>query len=255
MIQPMIPQEIITSALIIVSVVLVAGITYVYTNRNKRITYLFALLSILAIGLIKLVGLVQVKISGSFIGGYNENNIAYVISQPGWHLLIEAWHIWILPVAITLIIAVAAIIGIICYKLSGSPKIDVISTTPVVSQAAPKAMATTSSERLSAFMAADAAKKSAQETHEKLAEALLLNASYEIKLSDISLKSRELERELNQVKRELKEEVETLELELKAKTKENQYIIDQLSERSRELSRAQEMFEKLMELHKQGRSS
>jgi predicted nucleic acid-binding Zn-ribbon protein len=110
----------------------------------------------------------------------------------------------------------------------------------------------TSADRLNAFMAIDAAKKSSQETHEKLAEALLKNASYEIKLSDLNLKTRELERDLGQAQKQLKEEVEVLDLELKAKTRENQYIIDQLAERSRELSRAQEMFEKLMALHKQG---
>jgi uncharacterized membrane protein len=253
MIQPMISQDIITWALIIVSILLVSGITYVYTNRNKPITYIFTLISILVIGLIKLVGLVHIKLSSSFLGGYNENNVAYVMSQPGWNLLIAAWHIWILPVAITLLVAVVVIISLVFYKISGSPKVEVLTPKPVIS--AKPAMGTTNADRLSTFMQMDAAKKAAQDTHEKLAEALLLNSSYEIKLSDLNLKSREIERQLNQLQRESKDEIETLELELKAKTKENQYIIDQLAERSRELTRAQEMFEKLMALHKQEKSS
>lgn len=250
MIQPVISQDIITFALIIVSVILVAGITYVYTNRNKPITYIFTFISIIIIGLIKLIGLVHIKLASSFLGGYNENNVAYVVSQPGWNLLIDAWHIWILPVAIVAIIAAVIIICTIYYKISGGPKIEVLTSTPT-----PSVHVQTRSEKLSAFMAADAAKKSSHETHEKLAEALLANASYEIKLSDMGLKVRELERQLSDTQRELKEEVETLELELKAKTKENQYIIDQLGERTRELSRAQEMFEKLMALHKQEKPS
>ncbi|HEV2613889.1 MAG TPA: hypothetical protein VGV92_04185 [Gammaproteobacteria bacterium] len=250
MIQPVISQDIITWALIIVSIILVGGITYVYTNKNKPITYIFTVLSIFIIALIKLIGLVHIRLASSFIGGYNENNIAYVISQPGWNLLLDAWHIWILPVAIVAIIAVVIIICTVYYKISGAPKIEVLASTPT-----PPVHVQTSSEKLSAFMAADAAKKASHETHEKLAEALLANASYEIKLSDMGLKVRELERQLSQAQHDLKEEVETLELELKAKTKENQYIIDQLGERTRELNRAQEMFEKLMALHKQEKSS
>jgi len=252
MIQPVIPQAIIESALIIVSVGLVAGITYVYTNRNKFITFIFTLLAVFTIGIIKLISLVDIKLSDSFLGGYNENNVAYVISAPGWSLLIHAWHIWILPVAIVIVVAVTIIISIIFYKRSGAPKIHVLPSTPTPATVSSSPHVVTSSERLNTFMAIDAAKKSSQETHEKLAEALLKNASYEIKLSDINLKVRELEHQLEQAQRQLKEEVEILELELKAKTKENQYIIDQLAERSRELVRAQEMFEKLMALHKQG---
>jgi hypothetical protein len=250
MIQPVIPQDIIVSALIIVSVVLVAGITYTYTNRNKFVTLIFTLLSIFAIGLIKLIGLVNIKLSGSFLGSYNESNVPYVTAAPGWGLIFHAWHIWILPVAIIFVVAVAIIISIFFYKLSGAPKIQVLaSPSPLAASQQPLV---TSADRLNAFMAIDAAKKSSQETHEKLAEALLKNASYEIKLSDLNLKTRELERDLGQAQKQLKEEVEVLDLELKAKTRENQYIIDQLAERSRELSRAQEMFEKLMALHKQG---
>ena len=251
MIQPVIPQAVIEWALIIVSVGLVAGITYIYTNRNKFITFIFTLLAIFTVVLIKLISLVNIKLSGSFLAGYNENNVAYVMSSPGWSLLIHAWHIWILPVAIVIVIALSIIISLIFYRRSGAPKIHVLPSTPTPATVSSRHVVT-SSERLNTFMAIDAAKKSSQETHEKLAEALLKNASYEIKLSDINLKVRELERQLEQAQRQLKEEVEILELELKAKTKENQYIIDQLAERSRELIRAQEMFEKLMALHKQG---
>src|SRR5690349_17407881 len=122
--QPVISQDIITWALIIVSILLVAGITYVYTNRNKIITYIFSLLAILVVGFIKLIGIIHIKLFTSFLGGYNENNVAYVISQPGWHLIFDAWHIWILPVAFVAVIAIAIIIAIIYYKISGAPKIE-----------------------------------------------------------------------------------------------------------------------------------
>jgi hypothetical protein len=244
MTQPVIPQAFITWALIIVSILLVSGITYTYTNRNKTVTSIFTFLAILTVGLIKLIGVVDIKLNSYFLGGYNENNVAQVISSPGWNLLLDAWHIWIIPVAIVLAFAVAIIISIISFKLSSSPKIEVLASPS-------KPQGQTSADRLNTFMAIDAAKKASQDTHEKLAEALLRNASYEIQLSDLGLKIRELERSLSLAKKALTEEVETLELELNAKTKENEYIIEQLSERSRELSRAQEMFEKLMALHKQ----
>ncbi len=247
--QPVIPQDIITWALIIVSILLVAGITYTYTNRNKFLTLIFTLITIFTIAFIKLIGLVNIKLKSSFLGGYNENNIGYVMSEPGWKLLLQGWHIWILPVILVSVLAFVIIISIVLYKFSGGEKVEVLTrTSPIAST--PKV---TSADRLNTFMAIDAARKSSQETQEKLAEALLKNASYEIQLSDVNLKLREVTRELDEKTKQLQDEIDVLELELKAKTKENEYIIDQLSERSRELKRAQEMFEQLMALHKGGK--
>ncbi|HEV2524383.1 MAG TPA: hypothetical protein VGU44_04545, partial [Gammaproteobacteria bacterium] len=75
MTQPVIPQAFITWALIIVSILLVSGITYTYTNRNKTITSIFTFLAILSVGLIKLIGIVDIKLNSSFLGSYNENNV------------------------------------------------------------------------------------------------------------------------------------------------------------------------------------
>src|ERR1700722_19394180 len=102
-------QEVITWLLIIVSILLVAGITYVYTNRNRLITSLFSLFSICAIAIIKLVSIVEVDIHQHFLGSYDEENLPYMVAQPGWTLLIHAWHIWILPVVLVILIAVVII--------------------------------------------------------------------------------------------------------------------------------------------------
>ncbi|MDX2164932.1 MAG: hypothetical protein SFW07_05920 [Gammaproteobacteria bacterium] len=244
--QPVIPQAIVTWALIIVSVFLVAGITYTYTNRNKLLTGVFTFLTILTVCIIELVDFIDLKLSASFLGAYNENKVGYVVAEPGWRIIFHAWHIWILPVIGVAFLGLAAIISILFYKLSNTPKAEILTPAPVT---APQ-RTTTRSDRLNTFMAIDAAKKSSQETQQKLAEALLKNASYEVQISDLNLKVREITRDFEEHTKTSTEEIEILELELRAKTKENQYVIDQLSERSRELKRAQEMFEKLMELHK-----
>src|SRR5579872_1167722 len=98
-------QEIVMWLLILVSIALVAGITYVYTNRNKRVTFLLTLFSVLAIGLIKLISIVQIEISANFLGKYDAENLPYMAAKPGWTLLIHAWHIWILPVIMISLIA------------------------------------------------------------------------------------------------------------------------------------------------------
>lgn len=249
MIQPVIPQDVVTWALIIVSIFLVSGITYVYTNRNTFLTAVFSFLTIILIAIIKLVGFVDIKLSSSFLGGYNENHVGYVVAESGWQILMHAWHIWLLPVLAVVLLAIAAIISVLFYMSADKTKTEILTPTSLTTPA-PKV--TTSADRLNTFMAIDAAKKSSQETQEKLAEALLKNSSYEIQISDLMLKVRELSRELEEATTSYHDEINILELELKAKTKENQYILDQLSERSRELKRAQEMFEKLMEMHKGG---
>lgn len=254
MIQPVIPQAFIIWALIIVSILLVAGITYVYTNRNKQLTALLTFTTAVIICFIKLISIVHMRLESSFIGGYNENNVAYVATQPGWDIVYHSWHIWILPVLAVAFVSVIILIITMLYKVSKTTQADIRPATPPAPTPAPPAepaKTMTSSQRLNTLMAMNAAKKSSQESHEKLAEALLLNASYEIKISDLNLRIRELEQTLADSREELTEELETLELELQAKTKENQYIIDQLSLRTKELKRAQDMFEKLMALHKQ----
>lgn len=256
-------QPIITWALIIVSVLLVAGITYVYTNRNRRLTTIFTLFSILTVGLIKLISIVHEELSSHFIGGYDEMHMPYVTSEPGWKLLVDSWHFWILPVIFCALIFLG-----ICYAIyhhyqielaKRKPEIkpddgpNISKTTSAVQAASSKTPynIATRAEKLSTFMAMDAVKHESQHVHEQLSEALLTNAAYEIKLSDLNFRIHELEQELASAKHDLGDEVKTLQLELSAKIKENDYLASQLTERSNELAQAQDMFEKLLALQQE----
>lgn len=243
-------QEIVIWLLILVSIVLVAGITYVYTNRNRRVTFLFTLFSVLGIALIKLISIVQGELSADFLGKYDAENLPYMAVKPGWSLLIHAWHIWILPVIMISIIASIIIFAIWTYKKSGSPKIEIEAPlTPLKTIYTPQ-----KTQRLDSFMAIDAAKKEVKVLNEKLSEALLTNAAYEIKISDLNQDIKDLEMKSENTQKSLHDEIETLKLELSAKIKENEYISNQLSERNRDLTRAQEMFEKLAALHRKMQS-
>ncbi len=243
-------QGIIMWLLIIVSIALVAGITYIYTNRNRRVTFLFALFAVLGIGLIKLISIVQTELHANFIGKYDVENLPYMAVKPGWGLMVHAWHIWVLPVIMISLIAAIIIFAIWSYKKSGSPKIEMEAPlTPLKKIYQPQ-----QTQRLDAFMAVDAAKKEARDLNEKLSEALLTIAAYEIKISDLSQDIKDLEVKTENGKKGLHDEIETLRLELSAKVKENKYISNQLSERNRDLTRAQEMFEKLAALHRKMQS-
>lgn len=224
--------------IIFVSIALVAGITYVYTNRNIRITAIFSLISGFVIGLIKLIGVIQIRLDSQFIGAFDESRIPYIAAHPGWHQLLFAWHIWILPVILA--VTIVSIIFYLIQRLHKHIPQQTISSTA--------ANRTTRAERLSTFMAMDAAKQEARNMNEKLAEALLMNAAYEIKVSDLSLRVRQLEKELFETNQNLEDEMNTIKLELTAKNRENEYIAEQLAERSRELDRAHDMFEKLLAL-------
>src|SRR5689334_6402797 len=118
-------QEIVIWLLIIVSIALVAGITYVYTNRNVRVTFLFSVFSILVVILIKLISVVHVQLGEHFLGKFDTENLPYLVAKPGWTLLIHAWHIWILPVVIIALIAAIIIFGLWRYKKTGSSKIEI----------------------------------------------------------------------------------------------------------------------------------
>jgi len=199
-------QPLMAWILIVVSILLVAGITYVYTNRNLRITGLFSLLSIFTVVCIKLITVVQSRLNTLFIGAYNENHVAYVVTGPGWEILIQEWHIWILPVIFIIMLAVLIIYSFLSAKKQ-NPELTLFAPLNT----------TTRAERLNSFMALDAAHKASKEVHQKLADALLKNATHEVKLSDFTLKTQELE-----------EKAEILQLELNAKIKENASIMAQL---------------------------
>jgi len=239
-------HNIIRWSLLIISILMVSGITYVYTNRNKQFTIIFTFLAMLFIGIIELVSIVEDELHTHFLGTYNQANLPYIIGTPGWGLLIHAWHIWILPVIFVLVIAGIAIYFAVRYKSHLKTPLLPQLQTPIP----PKADSATRAQRLSQFMVMDAAKKETRETNEKLAEALLTNAAYEIKISDLKTRVKQLESDMEEMKKNLSEEIETLELELSAKNRENEYISNQLSERSHELVRAQEMLEKLASMQR-----
>lgn len=241
-------QSIITWLLIVVSIALVAGITYVYTNRNRRVTFLFSLFSVLGIALIKLISFVQVELNGNFLGKYDAENLPYMAAKPGWTLLLHTWHIWILPVVMISLIAFIIIFALWSYKKSGFPKMEA-PLTPLKTIYTPQ-----KTQRLDSFMAIEAAKKEAKDVNIKLSEALLTNAAYEIKIDDLSQDIKDLEIRSENIRKNLHDEIETLKLELSAKIKENEYISNQLSQRNRDLARAQEMFEKLAALHRKMQS-
>jgi hypothetical protein len=239
-------QNIIRWALLLLSVLMVAGITYVYTNRNKQFTLIFTLLGILFVAIVEVISIVETGLHSHFLGKIDENNNPSIIAGPGWEILLGAWHIWILPVIFVLIIAALAIFFILRYqkklKIADPFSSSQAQTSPSAKTADASA---TRAQRLSQFMVMDAAKKETRETNEKLAEALLTNAAYEIKISDLKARVSQLETELQETQKNLSEEIETLQLELNAKHRENDYISSQLSERTHELVRAQEMLEKL----------
>ena len=237
-------QTFVMWALIIVSILLVTGITYVYTNRDKLITVIFTLCAVLVVGFIKLIGVVQIALKTSFIGAYNENHIAYVVSEPGWEILIHSWNIWILPVACVGILASIIIGCLLYYKKSNAPKVQVI--TPLSHQPPKSVMQV---DRLSSFMAMDAIKKESNDTHEKLSQSLKLNASYELKFSDLTTKIQVLQKDFDEKLQSLDEKNIILNFELKAKTKENGYILEQLATRTQELTKAQTLLKKLIDQH------
>lgn len=244
-------HNIIRWSLLIISILMVSGITYVYTNRNKQFTIIFTLLAMFFIGVIELISIVEAQLHTHFLGKFDSANLPYISSAPGWGLLIHAWHIWAIPVLFVVVVAGIAIYFIIRYEEHlRAASIQTPSQTQPQSTAKPDS--TTRAQRLSQFMVMDAAKKETRETNEKLAEALLTNAAYEIKISDLKARVKQLESEMEETKKNLSEEIETLELELSAKNRENEYISNQLSERSHELVRAQEMLEKLASMQRKG---
>lgn len=237
--------------LILTSASLVAVITYVYTNRNLRLTGLFTLFSLFSIAVIKLVGIVENHLNNQFIGQFDNHQIPYVALQPGWHQIIYAWHIWILPVLIS-----SAILCFIFYILSfhtkNIPLIEMLSSIqPTVKPNPIKKSTDTSSNKLSKFVAADIAKRETAQMNEKLAEVLLINAAQEIKISDLNIQLREMQREIIELNRKSSNEATTLQLELSLKVKENTHLSQQLIERTNELARAQEMFEKILLLQQE----
>lgn len=243
-------QQVVMWLLILVSVALVAGITFIYSNRNRRVTFLLSLFSVLGIALIKLISVVQTELNANFIGKYDVENLPYMAIKPGWTLLIHAWHIWILPVVMISLIAGIIIFALWSYKKSGSSTIEMEAPlTPLKNIYNPP-----KTQRLDSFMAIEAAKKEAKDLNEKLSEALLTNAADEIKISDLTQDIKDLEIKSENIQKTLHDEIKTLKLELSAKIKENESIANQLSERNRDLTRAQEMFEKLAALHRKMQS-
>lgn len=233
-------QPLVIWLLIITSVLLVTGITYVYTNRNWRVTWIFTLISIVTIALIKIFREVDSALHSQFIGRYNGQSTTYIAIQPGWDQIFKGWHIWILPVA-----AAAILLSIVFYFIFRYIKTAPAPATIIPSS--PALVPTASSKKLGTFLAVDSAKRESQEANEKLAETLLMCAAQEIQTSDLRMDLRSAQRELEKIKKNTGEKLETLKLELAAKTRENERLSIQLKERAQEIDRFQQMIEKMMQ--------
>jgi len=237
-------------ALIIVSISLVTGITYVYTNRNRRVTLLFTLLSICFVFLLKIISIVDVELDVHFLGEYHTPETPTVIAGPGWGLLLHAWHIWILPVAIVCFVFVLILYLIMLGKQSTAEKLEVRSPLSSSAMREENKSEQTRSERLNALMMIDAAKKQSRIANQKLTESLLANASYEIKINELNARITTLEEDLQTVQKSSIEQLETLQAELNVKKEECESLDHQLSSTSQDLEKAKELLKKLSGLSK-----
>lgn len=214
-----------------VSVLLVAGITYIYTNQNRKMTLIFTLASIVGIALIKLVSLVQLILESSFLGKLDENNAPYILAKPGWGLLISAWHIWIIPVIIVLIISSLIILLLFNHQHHAAEKLQVFMPMHLLPQQ-------TSVTKISQFMTAETVQQKIKTAQDKMQETLLENASYAIKNNDLTIALHNLEDTLAKVKQEHQAKIDTLKLALSAKNQENK----RLSEIILELKKSSKFF-------------
>lgn len=237
--------------LIAVSVLLVAGITYVYTNRNARITLLFTLLSILSVGILKIVSIVDLELGQHYIGVLQgSDNTVAVTAGPGWSLLFHAWHIWLLPVMVVSIIFAIVIYLAISYRKSDGPKLEVRPTLPGSSSLDTTKSEQTRSERLNAFMMVDAAKKETRVANQKLTESLLMNAANEIKITELNTQITSLESDLEIIRRAKSEQLDTLHAELDKKDKEYEELNQRFLTVTQDLDKAKVLLKKFADLHK-----
>jgi hypothetical protein len=229
-------QPLVMWLLIIVTISLVAGITYVYSHKNIRVTLIFTLFSIAVIGIIKVLGTLSVILSSQFIGRLDQLGVPYVYSKPGWFQIIAGWSIWLLPVLFTCVC-----FTILFYYYFHYKKEDIY--LPNIKYQTPKQHSSvTITERLHA----DSLRTSMAESMEKLSDALLTIASQEISINDLKTELENKDAECNQAKEGIEDELNILQLEMSAKNNEVEQLTNELEQRTVELSEAHEMFEKLL---------
>ena len=230
-------QNLIPWLLIITSVALVAIITYAYSNRNTRLTVYFTVSAILVIGFIKLLGTLSALFTQQFIGRYDELGVPYVYANPGWNEIISGWSIWILPVLLSIIITIIAML-VLTQSHRGKPLLPDVPYHP---------LPTTTTSQITERLNIDSLKSAMTESMEKLSEALLTIASQEIKISDLQAQLQDQTGNVSGTDEALEEEVAILKLENTAKNIEVETLTKQLEERTAELDLAHEMFEKLLQ--------
>jgi hypothetical protein len=240
-----------TLALIIVSVSLVAGITYVYTNRNRRITILLTLISIFFVSLLKIISIVDVELGTHFLGEYQSHDSQTITAGPGWGLLLHAWHIWIVPVC-TVCFVFFIIIYILMTHKKSSPTSTLDVRSPIIADTNTGNNKTeqTRSERLNALMMIDAAKKQSRVANQKLTESLLANASYEIRINELTTQITTLEESLQIVQTSSAEQIEALQSELTQKNTECESLNAKLESANQDIERAKVLLKKVAELNK-----
>ena len=230
-------------SLVLTSIVLVAGITYVYTNRNKHITAILTIVSMCFVILMKVTSIVQVRLQSQFLGGYDDANMTYIAAGPGWGILLHGWHIWLLPVFITAFIFLVLILILFNHQKANPVKLEVHAPIQAIEKKS-------STDRLNTFMMVDAAKKQSRLANQKLTEALLNNASYEITISDLNMRITELEQSLEKNNKVHNHAVEIQRLEIETKNKEIENMHQQLIQRSEELTHAQTLLKKIAALRR-----
>lgn len=229
-------QSVIIWLLIIVSVSLVAGITYIYSNRNLRLTILLTLCSVLGIVLIKILGTLSFIFSKQFIGRLDDLGVPYIFSKPGWIQIIDGWSIWLLPVLIITIIYSFLFYYYYQKKKVGALLPNIKYQTPV------QQSSVTITERLHT----DSLRSSMAESMEKLSDALLTIASQEITINDLKIELDNKDAECIKSKEAIEDELNVLQLKLSTKNHEIEALTANLEQNALELAQTHEMLEKLL---------
>lgn len=218
---------------IVFTILLVGGITFVYSRGNARLSLIFMGLGIAVTALINYVEYLNVYLPSHFIGAYNANGTPYLEASAGWSLLWRAWPLWLLPVALSA--------GpLLFFSLYLSIQKRHLKRRSREQHSQSEQRLTKQNEEIERYH------RRWHEADEKVKQAAIDKRAFEDKQAQLLIEIRRLQQDRTQVNHRYQAEMATLKQEAETKAQENTSLLQEKKDLEQEIERLRSELYKLL---------
>lgn len=224
---------------IVITLLVIALVTYVYSGRNLRQTIILTLLSAVVVGCAAGYDSWSLYLNRHFLAGIDQLGVFYRASRGGWYLLLDAWPLWVIPNLFVLGIY-GACAWYLQKRLAESAQRKAQDVKPK------RQMVGLSREMVANQLELDTLKKALATANQKLNQVIYEKGVEEAKAKDLKLKLKQYEEQAVLGKSAIDDNRKALTLEIAAKTKQIEQLTEQLNQQEDELNRLRELLESLL---------